>query len=669
MLNQLCEQGIIINYSDCSVLEVSDLNSTGFVHSAVESMKSRFSTFVVTPEQTEAWRVGFKWIHDYSSKISLLNPNWRLLAEFSAPLISGRPDLVIDTGSFLLVVEMKTGHKPSKSTGEKQVLEYAETLWGKLKIGRFRTVVPIVLASKKNVDTFDSLSKFSKDVCPTDVLSLTIDSLIKISEQIFKNDNIARDFTGDNSKLMKYSPRPTVVEAAISLVAALDDRNVTTGLADTEEINRIIQIIRDRAISVAAGNLHEIIVVSGAPGAGKTLVGLRIAHDQRIQGILPDDMGTPLYLTGNGPLVEVLVESLARDEVKRLGNKKTTAISNANTKVRLIHSITEDKLGIESNIIVFDEGQRIWTEERMQQKKRDKTLGSEAEEILKYLAKLPWSLAIVLIGEGQEINAGEAGLETWVKAVAKQNNVFASRWKITIPKELNSPDYDQSNIVIDTNLSLKSIQRTDNAADVSTWVRHFLNNEFLKAREVRKEFSEFPIFFTRDLAKAKSWLKEKANDDNLRCGLVASSTSKRLTLYGIDAFSSAERGFNWANWYLNDLPDLSSSKALEVTASEYKCQGLELDLVGVCWSWDMVLEGSRWQARTLRADKANWKRTSYKTFKFQFQLNAYRVLLTRSRKGMVIWIPNGDQTDSSRDCDEMNLVANTFRESGISEII
>jgi hypothetical protein len=662
------ERGLQVNYSDCSVLEVSELNTVDYVRAAVESMKSRFSSLVVTPEQTEAWQVGFNWIHLYSSKVSSLNPNWRLLPEFSAPLISGRPDLVIDTGSFLLVVEMKTGHKPAKGTGEKQVLEYADSLWGKLKIGRYRTVVPIVLANKKSTDTFESLNKFSGEVCPTEILSLTINSLIEISIQIFKRDKIAQDFMGDNTKLLKYSPRPTVVEAAIALVAALNDKNVTTGLADTEEIRRILKIIQDRAINVAAEKLHEIIVVNGAPGAGKTLVGLRIAHDRKIQEILPEDAGTPLYLTGNGPLVEVLVESLARDEVKRLGNKKTKAISNANTKVRLIHSITEKKLGIESNIIVFDEGQRIWTEERMRQKKRDKTLGSEAEEILKYLAKLPWSLAIVLIGEGQEINVGEAGLETWIKALNKQNKQIPSKWKIRMPKELNSAGYDQKDLIIDTSLSLKSNQRTDNAADVSTWVKHFLNSDFSKAQEVRKEFHDFPIFFTRDLAKARSWLNEKANAENLRCGLVASSTSKRLTLYGIDAFSSAERGFNWANWYLNDLPDLSSSKALEVTASEYKCQGLELDFVGVCWSWDMVLEGSRWQARMLRADKANWKRTSVKAHKFQFQLNAYRVLLTRSRKGMVIWIPTGEQTDSSRDCDEMNLVANAFKESGISEI-
>lgn len=662
------ERGRQVNYSDCSVLQVSELNTVDYVRGAVESMKSRFSSFVVTPEQIEAWQVGFNWIHLYSSKVSLLNPNWRLMPEFSAPLISGRPDLVIDTGSFLLVVEMKTGHKPSKGTGEKQVLEYADNLWGKLKIGRYRTVVPIVLANKKSTDTVESLNKFSEGVSPTEILSLTINSLIEISVEIFRRDKIAQDFTGDNTKFLKYSPRPTVVEAAISLVAALNDKNVTTGLADTEEINRVIKIIQDRAISVAVEKLHEIIVVCGAPGSGKTLVGLRIAHDRKIQEILPEDAGTPLYLTGNGPLVEVLVESLARDEVKRLGNKKTMAVSNANTKVRLIHSITEKKLGIESNIIVFDEGQRIWTEERMRQKKRDNTLGSEAEEILKYLAKLPWSLAIVLIGEGQEINVGEAGLETWIKALNKQNKQIPSKWKIRMPKELNSSDYDQKDIIIETSLSLKSIQRTDNAADVSTWVKHFLNSDFSKAQDVRKEFRDFPIFFTRDLDKARCWLKERADADNLRSGLVASSTSKRLILYGIDAFSSAERGFNWANWYLNDLPDLSSSKALEVTASEYKCQGLELDLVGVCWSWDMVLDGSKWQARTLRADKANWRRTSPKTFKFQFQLNAYRVLLTRSRKGMVIWIPNGDRADTSRDCDEVNLVANAFRESGISEI-
>lgn len=644
------------------------MQNATYVRGAVEAMKSRFSSFIVTPEQVEAWLVGFDWIHQYACSLLNANPRWKLLPEFAAPLISGRPDLVIDTGSHLLVVEMKTGHKPSKSVGEKQVIKYSDELWAKLKIGNFRIVVPIILSSRKSFEITKELSRYTKESRPEAILSLDLNSLISLSRKIFSEEDASRSFTGENKNLLKYSPRPTVVQAAISLVAGLHDKNIITGLADTKEIQRIIEVIRDKASMAQYENKHEIVVVSGAPGAGKTLVGLRVAHDRSIQELLPSGLGTPLYLTGNGPLVEVLVESLARDEVKQLGSKKSVSVSNANAKVRLVHSITEQKLGIESNVIVFDEGQRIWTEQRMQQKRRDKTLGSEAEEILKYLGKLPWSLAIVLIGAGQEINVGEEGIKTWIEAVLKQNKTQPNKWGITVPSELCSEGFIGDNLQVDDGLALRSNQRTDNAADVSNWVKHFLDADFDRALDIRKGFKEFPIVFTRSLITAKSWLKDRASPDNVRCGLVASSTSKRLTIYGVDALSSAERSFNWANWYLNELPDLNSSSALEVTASEYKCQGLELDLVGVCWSWDLVLHQQKWQARALKMDAAEWKTISHKALKSTFQLNAYRVLLTRARKGMVIWIPEGEERDTSRNPQEMNIVAGAFRKSGIEEI-
>lgn len=658
-----------MNYSDSSIREISRMSREDYILNALNAMKARFSQFIVTPEQIDAWNIGFAWIHEYARVLSVSNDLWRILPEFVAPLLSGRPDLIVDTGTHLLIVEMKTGHKTSKSTGAKQVLEYADEFWGKQKIGQFRTIVPIILSNKQFSDGICDLKKIDRDQRPGTILRVNPEQFIELSKEIYFTERQSRDFKGEKTiDLFKYSPRPTVVEAAMALVSALDDKNVVTGLADTDEIKRIIEVIRKRAKSVAENGTHEVIAISGAPGAGKTLVGLRIAHDKTIQELLHQEIGTPLYLTGNAPLVDVLVESLARDEVKRLGTNKLQALSSASTKVRLIHGITEKKLGIESNVIIFDEGQRIWNEERMQSKRRDKSLGSEAEEVLKYLQKLPWSLAVVLIGEGQEINTGEEGIRTWIKAIEKLNDKERQSWQICMASNLLGDINSENFIERDDNLVLRANQRTDNAAEVSLWVKHFLDGNFDEAKLTRNRFKEFPIYFTRSLDTAKDWLQHRAEADNLRSGLVASSTSKRLVVYGIDAFSGAERSFNWANWYLNDLPDLSSSKALEVAASEYKCQGLELDLVGVCWSWDLIIENSKWQPRTLRADKSQWKRTQLSKAKFNFQINAYRVLLTRSRKGMVIWIPKGDQRDTSRNPIEIDTVAHAFQKSGVIEI-
>lgn len=654
-----------MDFNHCSVIDVANMRVEEYVSSARMAMESRFSSYVVTPEQQGAWEVGFRWIHQLAKEHAKTSPNWQIFPEYSAPLVSGRPDLIIDTGSHLLVIEMKTGVKAAKSLGEKQVLEYADTIWGKLKLGRFRFVIPILLTQKtKGLTKRENLDQ-GKEIPPDEIIKVGISGLIELCQQIYRDYEVAREFKGNNEELLKYSPRPSVVEAAVALVAALDDRNVTTGLSDTDELSRLISKVKDAIANACAKSLKQIIVVSGAPGAGKTLVGLRIAHDRSIQDLLGQNFGTPLYLTGNGPLVEVLVESLARDEVKRLGTSKSVSISRANSKVRGIHAVTEGRLRIESNVIVFDEGQRVWTENHMQTKGKGPDVKSEAEEILKYLEKLPWAIAVVLLGEGQEINTGEEGIETWAKAVVNRNLINRDTWSLTTPHPVRTKDLGLSNFKIDLDLQLKTIRRTNNAADVSGWVEQFLSANFQEAGRMKEKFGEFPIFITRDLNVAKNWLKNSAAKDVSRAGLVASSRSKRLVTYGVDAVAEANRSFNWAGWYLNNLPNLNSSSALEVAATEYKCQGLELDWVGVCWSWDMVFVSGAWQARTLDSAKANWTITKKKAI---FQINAYRVLLTRSRKGLIIWIPEGDDKDSSRNRSEMDLVARKFLQSGASQI-
>ena len=654
-----------MDVNNCTLYEVSKANLTTFVATACMAMESRFSAFVVTPEQQQAWRVGFEWIHEFASALSIDCPNWKLMPEFTAPLISGRPDLVVDTGTHLLVVEMKTGVKAHKNLGEKQVLNYADTLWGKVKIGRLRTVIPILL-STNHKKTFDQeiLEQGNVDN-PSHILKVNPAGFIDIGKYLSQAFLQSRDFDGQNSALLKYSPRPSVVDAATALVAGLDDKNIITGLADSEEISRIITKIRLKTLEASKSCKKELIVIAGAPGAGKTLVGLRIAHDPSIQEILGANHGTPLYLTGNGPLVEVLVESLARDQSLRTGIPKSKSVSSASTKVRSIHGITEKHLGIESNIIVFDEGQRVWNESYMQRKKRNVEVRSEAEEILQYLEKLPWALAVVLLGEGQEINSGEEGLSTWIKAIQIRNKQHANTWKITTPNSDFCEIATSDSVIIDDELRLKSIQRTDNSANISLWVEYFLSAEFAKAREVRETFGNFPIYYTRELVTAKKWLRSKAVESSGRSGLVASSKSKRLLVYGIDAISDPNRSFSWANWYLNNPPDLTSSGSLEVAATEYKCQGLELDYVGVCWSWDFVLQKSSWVPRSLTSSSARWSTTKSKS---HFQTNAYRVLLTRSRKGMIVWIPNGDDLDPSRDVKEMDIVASCFEAAGVSQI-
>lgn len=652
-----------MNYSDCTAGEISALDHDSYVRQATESMQARFSQFIVTPEQVQAWNIGFSWIHEIANHCKTMNPKWKFLPEFSAPLISGRPDLVIDTGTHLFVIEMKTGFKATKSTGERQVLDYADDLWGKLKIGRTRVVVPVLLkaSSKTNLKFNESLLETSN---PNEVCHLSVEGILTVLNKVKEHFPRALEFDGDNASLIKYSPRPSVVEAATSLVAALDDKNVITGLATSSELERMIHEINSLVKEASESLHHRVIVVSGAPGSGKTLIGLRIAHDPSIQVILREGMGTPLYLTGNGPLVEVLTESLARDEVRRLGTSKKKSLSNASSKVRLIHGVTEKNIGIESNVIVFDEGQRVWTESHMRFKKKNETVGSEAHEILAYLEALPWAVAVVLLGEGQEINTGEAGLVTWLEAVDKRVAQNGKDWKLVAPKLPNEFSRKTATFMMAENFHLVANQRTDNAANVSQWVHEFLDGNFDDALKLRQGFSDFPIYYTRKIDVAREWLRESAFETGQTFGLVATSKSKRLINYGVDPAADANRSFNWANWYLNSLPDLNSSAALEVAATEYKCQGLELDWVGVCWSWDLIFREDKVEARTLDSGKATWKKSDKRA---AFQINAYRVLLTRARKGMVIFVPEGEDLDSSRREFEMKSVVSALERSGIQE--
>jgi hypothetical protein len=648
------------DYNFSILSEIAGEPKEDYVRNAKMAMESRFSHFIVTPEQQKAWQIGFTWIHDLASSLNQVSGNWIFLPEFSAPLVSGRPDLVILTKRHLLVIEMKTGVKLVDVSGKRQVLDYAVTIWGKLKSARTRVVVPVLLSSKAARQSGEFVISVDAVKEPSNVLNLNLDDLHLLLGRIaYLEDGEVLDFQSE-MQLLLYSPRPSVVEAATALVAATSDKNIITGLSSEDELGRISGIIQKIGIQASQNLEKRIVVVTGPPGAGKTLVGLRMAHDPQLQKLIPDSLGTPLYLTGNGPLVDVLVESLARDEVRRMGSSKPLAKSNAEAKVRLIHGITEKKLGIESNVIIFDEGQRIWTAEHMRRKKGDSSLGSEAEEVLSYLEKREWALVVVLLGEGQEINTGEEGISTWLDAVVKRNLIPRVNWRITIPDGLDQGS-DSQFLEIEPSLRLNVARRTDNAADVAGWVSELLNFKISDALQTRRDFLDFPIFITRDLEAGRDWLRSQVKNSGGTSGLLASSKSKRLFRYGLDTVADANRSFAWENWYLNHLPDLNSSEALEVVATEYKCQGLELDWVGVCWSWDLVPAINSWLPRNLISGSAKWRTNSKKA---QYQINAYRVLLTRSRKGMVIWVPPGMEGDTSMSPTEMDKVAEVLVAAG-----
>ena len=279
---------------------------------------------------------------------------------------------------------------------------------------------------------------------------------------------------------------------------------------------------------------------------------------------------------------------------------------------------------------------------------------------------LDWSVVICLVGTGQQINAGERGLQTWVQAIERRNAIPGGKqWKLYVDTAVaQSEKLNSSAISHNDSLNLRVVRRAENASSLGEWVNLVLEARFDDASRLRTEFSNFPIFLTRDLAIARQWLREQTKPFETS-GLLASSKSARLSIYGVDAQTSAGSTQDWPQWYLDTPPNLNSSQNLEVAASEFNCQGLELDWVGVCWSWDLVLTSGGWNPRKINRRSGRWNKNAAAG---DYLINAYRVLLTRARSGMVIWVPFGDSGDASRSPKEADQIFNSLVQAGCNEL-
>jgi hypothetical protein len=378
-----------------------------------------------------------------------------------------------------------------------------------------------------------------------------------------------------------------------------------------------------------------------------------------------DGAGTPLYLSGNGPLVDVLTEALARDERKRRKCTAEEAREIALAKIRLIHGLTTKKFAVKTNVLIFDEAQRAWTEERMRSKMQKQDLLSEAEEVLQRMESAEWAVVICLVGTGQQIHNGERGMLTWTNAITGRRN-SGNNWEMFGSAKIAATDGADITEMTDVpDLHLSIVRRADNASMLGDWVTSLLDGQIDAAAKIREEFANFPIFMTRDLEIAKTWLRDPLRPHYETFGLLASSRSARLSSYGIDAQSAAGMTHDWTQWFLDKPPNLNSSEVLEVAASEFKCQGLELDRTCVCWSWDMIFSDGKWITRRIDKRRGKWNQNESRR---DYAINAYRVLLTRARAGMIIWVPEGDTTENSRDPLEMDKVAEVLVAAGCQQL-
>lgn len=628
--------------------------------------------------------------------------------EYNIPRMGRRADVIVLIDGIVFVLEFKTSEQKFTREALIQVWDYAIDLKNFQEGSRDRILIPIVVAPKeKNKNCHIELKPFEDDVYQP--LVSNNERLSECFDKTLSNIIPKHTFTKEDDDVWAksgYDPTPTIIEAAVALYEHHTVEEITKHDGEIEVTAKCL----DKIINECQSNKRKAICfITGVPGAGKTLIGLQTAIKQF------EKENKAVYLSGNYPLVKVLQEALARDYVKRsrddykkgkTDNKpctKTDARSKVKAFIQMIHHYrdlylegTEVKNGqivpIEGyfqshtdkayvpaeHIAIFDEAQRAWTKEELarfmkEKKKIENFPFSEPEYLISCMDRQPdWGLVVCLIGGGQEINKGEAGIAEWLKAM---NEHFID-WDIYMSDKLVDKEYaegnaldiinDQERLHIESSLHLSMSMRSFRAEKVSLFVHQLLDLKKEEATQTLKDLNNYPIVLTRSLDVAKKWLKSHARGSE-RYGILASSKAERLKAISINVRYQPD----FVHWFLEDENDIRSSNALEDTLTEFKVQGLEIDWACVAWDADLRLNDkhTQWKHCQLRSG-TKWQNIN-KEINQQYQLNAYRVLLTRARQGMVIVVPNGDHgvpPDETRKPEWYDGIYNYLKEIGIKEI-
>jgi DUF2075 family protein len=606
----------------------------------------------------------------------LQNHEGHLFFEFSIPRMGKRVDCLLIIKNIVFVIEFKVGEKEFTNQNIEQVWDYALDLKNFHKPSHSLLLVPILVATQAKVKKIEIITSSHNDnlVNPlktnAESLGNTINDILLFFEE---GDNVnVNEYIGGS-----YSPTPTIVEAAIKLYNNHNVEEITRNDAEAINLSITTNYISE-TIEYAKRNSKKIICfVTGVPGAGKTLVGLKVATEH-----LDKEKGnTSVFLSGNKPLVDILQEALTRDRViqeKLNGNKITKKQARESVKafIQIIHHYRDEYLrdpkAPYDHVAIFDEAQRAWTKEQtvkfMQQKKGIADFQySEPEFLISCLNRhKDWAVVICLVGGGQEINTGEAGISEWLAAI---QNRFTD-WETRISPNLFDSEYAAQNaienlknisdVVFNDSLHLAVSMRSYRAEYLSKLIKEILDiNE--KSKDTLNQLQDkYPIVLTRDIEKAKKWLREKARGSE-RYGIVVSSQAYRLKPLAIDVKTQ----INHVNWFLDGKDDIRSSYFLEDVATEFQVQGLELDWSCVTWDGDLRFTKEGWKTFSFVGTK--WQHI-HKDERKKYLINAYRVLLTRARQGMIIVIPEGNKEDHTRQPEFYNSTFNYLKDIGFKTI-
>ena len=625
-----------------------------------------------------------------------------IVFEYTIPRLGKRVDVVLLTGGLVFALEFKVGSDEFLANDKEQVWDYALDLKNFHEASRNLTIVPILIATEapdRECSHLPASLCYYDDKVYNPIFSNSR-ALLPIVQQVLSVEHSCTSLDAQDWLYSRYSPTPTIIQAATALYMNHSVEDLTKHEADKAGIDSCTKLILDIIRESKLKHQKSICFVTGVPGAGKTLVGLNVAIQQE-KGDLA------VYLSGNGPLVKVLTEALARDKVskeKAAGRRctKTEAERQVSRFIQIIHRYRDNMLAklkvpiqgrcIEidpakvsksaksgaaevENVAIFDEAQRMWDMNHLSAwLSRKKGLAnfpmSEGEFLIWSLDQhKEWATIICLVGGGQEINSGEGGIGLWIQAL---NDSFPD-WQIYISNQLTDKEYAEGNVtellkdnhhvhMLD-NLHLAVSQRSYRAETLSLFVHQLLELDVDAARATLADIQDrYPIVLTRDLKKAKQWLRSHARGSE-RYGMLVSSKAFRLKPLAIDIRSQADI----VPWFLNPITDIRSSLFLEDVATEFDIQGLELDWTCLVWDGDFRYDAVRncWQHFNFRSDR--WQNINIAEGR-AYQLNAYRVLLTRARQGMVICIPEGDLEDATRLPEFYDSTYLYFKQLGILEL-
>jgi hypothetical protein len=599
-------------------------------------------------EEPQRWA----WLQQLSMlKSSLANQgDGRIFLEFYIPRMGKRADAVLIAANIIFVIEFKAGASRHASIAFDQVEDYALDLKNFHEGSHAAPIVPVLVSTNAESQPIPALM-FAEDLVASPVGTNKAD-LGKLIDTICASRAFPR-FDIDEWMATGYRPTPTIVQAAEMLYrthSVIDISRSDAGAKNLQETSACVSSVIDLARQNRA---KAICFVTGVPGSGKTLAGLNIATRRSVEH--QDE--NAVFLSGNGPLVDVLREALTRDKAARESVSKKAAEREVRSFIQNIHHFRDDYVGNNDipteKVVVFDEAQRAWTREQaasfMQRKRGQPDFDmSEPEFLISVMDRRPdWCTVVCLVGGGQEINTGEAGISEWISAL----EVRFPSWEVHISPRIALPEYGSKNQVeqflgsprvhSDIRLHLAVSMRSFRAEAVSEFVRHIVDNEPEAARVTYKSIeATYSIYLTRNLGAARAWLCGRARGTE-RFGLVASSGAQRLRPEGIYIKAKIEP----VNWFLNHRADVRSSFYLEDVASEFAVQGLELDWVGVCWDGDFHHKDGRWICQAFKGTE--WQSVNDESRRLYLK-NAYRVLLTRARQGMILFVPKGGASDRTR---------------------